>query len=40
MCVRACLRVRARRWVCLARSFSTLNAGLERADKPFAKTGN
>lgn len=27
-------------WVCLARSFSTLHAGLEQADKPFAKTGN
>lgn len=27
-------------WVCLARSFSTLHAGLEQADKLFAKTGN
>ena len=26
--------------VCLARSFSTLHAGLEQADKLFAKTGN
>lgn len=26
--------------VCLARSFCTLHAGLEQADKLFAKTGN
>lgn len=26
--------------VCLARSFSTLHAGLQQADKLFAKTGN
>lgn len=45
LCVCACLCVgvlfeNASVGVCLARSFSTLHAGLEQADKLFAKTGN
>lgn len=38
VCVFVCVSVFV--GVCLARSFCTLHAGLEQADKLFAKTGN